>query len=76
MAIQKITDVTDIVTDNDDWWMLYVESSKIVIEGIYQCQGIVDSPNTMVIADTREELLAYITDNNLTVSEDIEERGY
>lgn len=78
MATQKITNITDIVTDDDNWWMIYIDESKTVIEGIYQCRGITSAPNTnvMVIADTKEELLTYITDNGLTISEDLEDRGY
>ncbi len=76
MAIQTITDVDNIETNTSDWWMLFVEDTKIVIEGIYQCSGHTFSPNTMVIADTKEELLTYITDNDLTISDDIIYRGY
>ena len=78
MATQKITNITDIATNENDWWMIYVDESKIVIEGIYQCAGTTSGPSTnvMIIADTKEELLTYITDNGLTISEDIENRGY
>tara|TARA_S200002703_G_scaffold153321_1_gene154787 strand:- start:252 stop:521 length:270 start_codon:yes stop_codon:yes gene_type:complete len=78
MATQEITNINNIVTTENDWWMVYENGSKIVIEGIYQCAGTTSGPNTtiMVVADTKEELLTYITDNGLTISEDIENRGY
>ncbi len=47
----------------------------MVIEGVYQCKGTTYGPSNtthvMVIADTKEELLTYITDNGLTISDDI-----
>jgi len=76
MAIRKITKIKDgVITDEDDWWMIYKKSSNLVIEGVYQCKGTTYGPSNtthvMVIADTKEELLTYITDNGLTISDDI-----
>tara|TARA_R110000787_G_scaffold1014_6_gene3697 strand:+ start:792 stop:1019 length:228 start_codon:yes stop_codon:yes gene_type:complete len=67
MSIQKITNVNNIETSETDWWMLYNESTKIVFEGPMQCIGITTSPDVMVIADTEEELLAYIEENGLII---------
>jgi len=79
MATQEITNINNIVTDENDWWMIYENESKIVIEGIYQCKGKTSTSLdtlVMVIAETKEELQTYITDNGLTISEEIENRGY
>ncbi len=79
MAIQKITNIIDIMTDENDWWMVYDDESKEVFAGLLQLKTrtncIVDTL-IMVIADSKEELLTYITDNGLTISDDIEYRGY
>ena len=79
MAIQKITNIIDIMTDENDWWMVYDDESKEVFAGLLQLKTrtncIVDTL-IMVIADSKEELLTYITDNGLTISDDIKYRGY
>ena len=67
MTIQKITDVKNIETTQEQWWMLYNDYTKIVLEGPMQCIGITTSPDVMVIADTEEELLAYIEENGLII---------
>tara|TARA_R110000772_G_scaffold254188_1_gene370093 strand:- start:36 stop:263 length:228 start_codon:yes stop_codon:yes gene_type:complete len=73
MTIQKITNVDNIETTQDQWWMLYNESTKIVFEGPLQCSGSTTSPHIMVIADTEEELLVFIEENDLIIpSEDPE----
>jgi hypothetical protein len=76
MAIQKITDVNNIETTQEQWWMLYNDETKIVIEGPFQCSGYTSSPNVMVIADTEEELLTYIEENKLIVPIEEEEYSY
>jgi len=74
MAIQKITDVDNILTTQEQWWILYNDETKIVEEGPLQCGGHTFSPLIMVIADTEEELLSYIEENNLTIpSEEYED---
>ncbi len=79
MAIQKITNIIDIMTDENDWWMVYDDESKEVFAGLLQLKTrtncIVDTL-IMIIADSKEELLTYITDNGLTISDDIKYRGY
>ena len=73
MAIQKITDVNNIETTQEQWWILYNDETKIVIVNPLQCSGYTSSPNVMVIADTEEEILAYIEENDLIIpSEDYE----
>ncbi len=73
MTIQKITNVINIESTQDQWWMLYNESTKIVFEGPIQCSGSTTSPHIMVIADTEEELLTYIEENDLVIlPEDVE----
>ena len=79
MAIQKITNIIDIMTDENDWWMVQDDESKEVFAGLLQLKTrtncIVDTL-IMIIADSKEELLTYITDNGLTISDDIKYRGY
>ena len=70
MAIQKIANVNNIETTQEQWWMLYNDETKIVIEGPFHCSGYTSSPNVMVIADTEEELEQYIIDNDLIVPTD------
>ena len=67
MAIQKITNVDNIETTQEQWWILYNDETKIVIEDPLQCSGYTSSPHIMVIADTEEELLTYIEENGLIV---------
>jgi len=52
---------------------LYNESTKIVFEGPIQCSGSTTSPHIMVIADTEEELLTYIEENDLIIPIDDED---
>ena len=73
MTIQKITNVINIESTQDQWWMLYNESTKIVFEGPIQCSGSTTSPHIMVIADTEEELLTYIEENDLIIPIDDED---
>ena len=67
------------MTDENDWWMVYDDESKEVFAGLLQLKTrtncIVDTV-IMIIADSKEELLTYITDNGLTISDDIKYRGY
>ena len=65
MTIQKITNVSDIETIEEQWWFLYDESTEIVFQGPFQCSGSTTSPHIMVIGDTEEELLTYIKENDL-----------
>jgi hypothetical protein len=76
MAIQKIANVNNIETTQEQWWMLYNDETKIVIEGPFQCSGYTSSPNVMVIADTEEELLTYIEENDLIIPIEKEEYSY
>jgi hypothetical protein len=76
MAIQKIANVNNIETTQEQWWMLYNDETKIVIEGPFHCSGYTSSPNVMVIADTEEELLTYIEENKLIVPIEEEEYSY
>jgi len=63
--IQKITNVSNIETTQEQWWIVYNDETKVILEGPLQCSGYTSSPNIMVIADTEEELLTYIEENNL-----------
>lgn len=65
--IQKITDVGNIEVSQEQWWMLYDDETKILIECPLQCSGVTTSPHIMVIANSEEELLTYIEENGLIV---------
>ena len=71
MSIQKITNVDNIETTQDQWWMVYNESAQTVSAGPLQCSGITTSPDVMIIADTEEEVLEFIEQEGLAL-EDID----
>jgi len=48
MAIQKITDVDNIETAQEQWWIVYNDETKTVLEGPLQCSGYTSSPHIMV----------------------------
>jgi len=73
MALQIINEVNGISTTTEQWWVIYNADTKIVIGNPMQCVSYVASPHIMLIADTEEEILAYIEENGLTLpSEDYE----
>ena len=65
--IQKITNVSNTETTQEQWWITYNDETKTVLQGPLQCSRRTSSPHIMVIADTEEELLSYIEENNLTI---------
>lgn len=65
--IQKITNVSNTETTQEQWWIVYNDETKVILEGPLQCGGCTSSPHIMVIADIEEELLTYIEENNLTI---------
>ena len=73
MAIQKITDVDNIETVQEQWWIVYNDETKTVLEGPLQCSGYTSSPHIMVIGETEEELLTYIEENDLIIPNDDED---
>jgi len=73
MAIQKITDVDNIETTQEQWWIIYNDETKTVLEGPLQCSGYTSSPHIMVIGETEEELLKYIEENDLKIPNDDED---
>jgi len=73
MAIQKITDVDNIETAQEQWWIVYNDETKTVLEGPLQCSGYTSSPHIMVIGETEEELLTYIEENDLIIPNDDED---
>ena len=62
----------NLLTTENDWWFIYGEDNRIVVEP-RQCSGSICSPHTMVVADTLEELEQYITDNELISRPNIED---
>ena len=73
MAMQKITDVDNIETTQEQWWLIYNDETKTVLEGPLQCSGYTSSPHIMVIGETEEELLTYIEENDLIIPNDDED---
>jgi hypothetical protein len=67
MSIQIITEVNNIETDENQWWFIYNESTKIVIIAPEVGYVSASSPHIMVISDSEEELVEYIEDNNLII---------
>jgi len=73
MALQIINNVDNIRTTAEQWWVIYNDDTKIVIGNPMQCISYVASPHVMLVADTEEEILAYIEENDLIIpSEDYE----
>lgn len=58
------TQPSNLLTTENDWWFIFSEDKRIVVEPL-QCSGGTTSPHTMVVADTLEELEQYIIDNAL-----------
>jgi hypothetical protein len=74
MAIQKITVVDEIEASETQWWFLYEEDTKELRDIPIQCSGYISSPRILILADTEEELLSYIEENDLTIpSEEYED---
>jgi hypothetical protein len=65
MAYKIIDNPSNEQTDDIQFWFIYNLSEKRVISPIKQVSGYTSSPHIMVIADTEEELLIYIEDNDL-----------
>lgn len=73
MKLYSNTAVKDSITFPDDgavvsdidWWFIYNPESKEIIVNPQQCGGCIYSPFTLVVADTHEECLAYIQENEL-----------
>ena len=59
MSIQIITEVNNIETDENQWWFIYNESTKIVIIAPEVGYVSASSPHIMVISDSEEELVEY-----------------
>jgi hypothetical protein len=55
-----------VEVDQDKWILLYQESSKEILMKPQQCGGLWTVVETLVVADTKEELNQYIIDNNLS----------
>lgn len=70
MAIQKITNVNGIDITANKWYMVYINSTNDVMIGPKQGICTIQSPHILVIADTEEELLSYIDDNDLVITVD------
>lgn len=56
---------SNLLTDENDWWFIFNEDSRLVFIKPQQCSGCTSSPHTMVVADTLEECMAYIAQHGL-----------
>lgn len=54
-----------IEVTRDQWTMLYEEESKNITMVPQQASGFYNAVDTLVVADTKQELEQYIVDNNL-----------
>jgi hypothetical protein len=61
--------VTNIQTNDTEFWMIYDDSENRIIVDPIQCSGFTSSPFKMIIADTIEELLQYADENDILVSQ-------
>ena len=67
-----ISSPKEIYTTEQEWWMVYDADTKDIVVEPIQCSGNTSSPLTMVVADTKEELEEYITENGLVYSSEKE----
>jgi hypothetical protein len=64
--MQVIPQPLDVVTDGNQWWFIYNDITKVIIQQPLQCVGKTSSPHTMVVANTEQECVDYILQNNLS----------
>lgn len=69
MSIQKIIDIDEIETTEEQWWMLYDETRRVSLGPCCEA-ALIYSPLILIIADTEEELLTYIEENGLTIDDE------
>jgi hypothetical protein len=62
-----------IQTTNNEWWFIYNQETKEITSKPMQCSALVYSPLTLVIADTLYECGQYISTNELSYPEYLEE---
>ncbi len=55
----------EITTKNDEWWLAFDNITKKIFFSPRQLNGFTPGILTLVVADTKEELDQYITENNL-----------
>jgi len=63
--MQVIYQPQNIQTNDEQWWFIYNDSTKNVLQLPLKCLGKTSSPHVMVIADTEQECENYIIQNNL-----------
>jgi hypothetical protein len=57
-------------TNETSWWVIFDPVTKVtVMPEPIQCAGFTSSPFTMVVHDTREEVEAYLTENQISYPE-------
>jgi hypothetical protein len=58
----------DVYSDDSAWWMIYNADDSTIILEPRQSSGYKNTPFTIVISDTQEELNNYIQTNSLILS--------
>ena len=64
---------SELQTTSNEWWFIYNLENKEIVSEIMQCSAIINSPLTVVVADTLEECEQYISTNRLSSPEYLEE---
>jgi hypothetical protein len=64
---------SEFQTTSDEWWFIYNLENKEIISEIMQCSAIINSPFTIVIADSLQECEEYISTNELILPEYLKE---
>lgn len=65
---------TIVELTSDQWHMLYNDETNEILIEPRQSSGSYTCADTLLVADTREELDAFIKDNNLVPSRSIRKR--
>jgi hypothetical protein len=58
---------------NNEWWFIYNQEMKEIASKPIQCSAIINSPLTVVVADTLQECEEYISTNELILPEYLKE---
>ena len=66
MALQIIDNVDKIRTTSEQWWVVFNASTNTLETDPLHGDAYVTTPNALLIADSEDEILTYIQENNLT----------
>ncbi len=60
-----------ITVDENTWILLYDEDTREILMKPQQCSGTYTCAQTLVVADTLEELEQYVAENGLNTNNDL-----